>query len=529
MLTNIGSFVQKNSNWKNLFILLAIAIIIAVITTLFVRKQRLPIAIPVNARAGDLNFESCDYKTKIATYKADCGTLVVPENRLNPTSRLLALPVKRIHAESASPLEPIFYLGGGPGMSNMKFNPPGDLLKNHDVVMVGYRGVDGSSVLDCPEYSRATLGDGSSVLSDDSLTIMTDAIRVCRERMEASGVDLSGYTIQQVVEDLEAARVPLGYERINLLSESYGTRVAQIYSALHPESLKRSAMIGVNPPGHFVWEPAMVDTQIEYYGQLWAKDEAARVRSADLAVTMRNVSHHMPRRWLVFPIDSGKVNTMAFMMLFQRSTSAMVFDSFVAAEHGDASGLALMSMAYDLIVPKSFIWGDFFAKGGSVDLDVNTDYTAKLRAPDSIIGSPVALMIWSSLSREWSKNTLPPELREVRPTDVETLLVNGSVDFSTPAEYATKELLPSLTHGKQVILSEMGHVGDLWGVQPEATLRLLTSFYDTGEADDSLYIYEPMNFKVSFGFPAIAKILLGTSVLLVIGLALSVIRIVRRA
>ena len=121
MLTSIGSFIQKNSNWKNLFILLVIVIIIAVITTLFVRKQRLPIAIPVNARAGDLNFEPCDYKTKIATYKADCGTLIVPENRLNPTSRLIALPVKRVHAESDSPLDPIFYLGGGPGMSNMKF------------------------------------------------------------------------------------------------------------------------------------------------------------------------------------------------------------------------------------------------------------------------------------------------------------------------------------------------------------------------------------------------------------------------
>ena len=240
-------------------------------------------------------------------------------------------------------------------MSNMGFQPPDELLAIHDVVLVGYRGVDGSSVLNCPEFSTATLGDGREVFSAESLAIMTKAVKDCSARMTASGVDLSGYTIQQVVEDLEAARAALGYKKINLLSESYGTRVAQVQAALHPESLNRSVMIGVNPPGRFVWEPAMVDAQIEYYSQLWAQDETARVRTANLAETLRNVSRDMPKRWLLFPIDSGKVNTLAFMMFFSRNTAAIVFDAFVAAEHGDASGLALMSMAYDFMVPNSFV------------------------------------------------------------------------------------------------------------------------------------------------------------------------------
>lgn len=317
---------------------------------------------------------------------------------------------------------------------------------------------------------------------------------------------------------VEAARVALGYERVNLLSESYGTRVAQIYAALHPESVFRSAMIGVNPPGRFVWEPQRVDSQIEQYARLWSRDEAARKRSSNLAETMKRVSHNMPRRWLFFPIDAGKVNAMAFVLFFNRNTSAIVFDAYVAADHGDPSGLALMSMAYDFFVPKSFVWGDFFAKGASADLDLTRDYTADLRDADSIIGSPISLMIWAPLSKAWRHETLPQELREVRPSDVETLLVSGSVDFSTPVEYARDELLPSLKNGRQVIISEAGHVGDVWGVQPEATTRLLTSFYDTGVADDSLYQYAPMDFNVKLGFPLLAKILLGTGAMLVMGL-----------
>ena len=37
----------------------------------------------------------------------------------------------------------------------MTFPQAGRLTAQHDVVMVGYRGVDGSSVLNCPEVTAA--------------------------------------------------------------------------------------------------------------------------------------------------------------------------------------------------------------------------------------------------------------------------------------------------------------------------------------------------------------------------------------
>lgn len=149
-------------------------------TDLAFRPKRKMTVLP-NARAGDLTLEPYDYKTKTRTYRAECGTLIVPESRLSPRPRLIGLPVKRIHTESDSPRKPIVYFGGGPGMSNMRFDPPDELLANPDVLLVGYRGVDGSSVLDCPEYSKATLGDGRNVSRDESLAMMTDAVRACRE------------------------------------------------------------------------------------------------------------------------------------------------------------------------------------------------------------------------------------------------------------------------------------------------------------------------------------------------------------
>ena len=123
---------------------------------------------------------------------------------------------------------------------------------------------------------------------------------------------------------------------------------------------------------------------------------------------------------------------------------------------------------------------------------------------------------------------LPDEYRQVHPSDVQTLLISGTVDFSTPAQFATNELLPSLRNGKQVILAERGHVNDFWGFQPQAAERLLTSFYDTGAADDSRYTYLPMDFKPAMRFPTLAKVMLAVSFLLVAGLVWAIWSIARR-
>ena len=113
------------------------------------------VSVPQGAHAGQLTMHPCTYATEKGAMRADCGTLVVPENRADPRSRLIALPVTRILARSSHPLAPIFHLNGGPGITNMTFPQANRLAAQHDVVMVGYRGVDGSSVLNCPEVTAA--------------------------------------------------------------------------------------------------------------------------------------------------------------------------------------------------------------------------------------------------------------------------------------------------------------------------------------------------------------------------------------
>ena len=124
---------------------------------------------------------------------------------------------------------------------------------------------------------------------------------------------------------------------------------------------------------------------------------------------------------------------------------------------------------------------------------------------------------------------MPDEFHTVQPSTVETLLVSGSIDYSTPAQAAAEELLPSLNKGEYVILSEYGHFNDIWSFQPEATRHLLAAFFDSGEVDDSLFTYQPMDFDVGLmSFSFIAEALLITAILVALRLAALARFILRR-
>jgi pimeloyl-ACP methyl ester carboxylesterase len=441
--------------------------------------------------------------------------MLVPEAEPDAAGRTIVLPIVRIRTQSKSPGHPIFFLGGGPGQSNIGFRPPPELLLRHDFVMVGYRGVDGSIVLDCPEVSRALRGTGRDLLAEQSLDRVGDAFASCAARLSATGIDLSRYTMLDVVRDMESARSALGYQRVNLLSASYGTRVAQIYALQHPTRLHRSVMVAANPPGRFVWEPAMADRQLAQYAQLCASDPYCASRTQDLSESIRSVAAAMPRRWLFLPIDPGKVRVTSFALLFNRDTVALVLDAFLAAEQGDPSGLALLSLAYDFVLPRMFVWGDMAAKAVSADFDPGRDYLVEMDPPESTLGAPLSKLLWSTSTR-WPTTPLGEQYRQARSSDVETLVISGNLDFSTPAEYATEQLLPTLSRGRQLVLTDLGHVPDLLGRQRPATRQLLSTFYASGLVDDSGIVHIPMDFRVRIGLPTIARMGLAAISLLVV-------------
>ena len=84
-------------------------------------------------------------------------------------------------------------------------------------------------------------------------------------------------------------------------------------------------------------------------------------------------------------------------------------------------------------------------------------------------------------------------------------MIGGALDVATPPQVATDELLPSLANGHQVVLAGLGHTTDFWSHQPEAANRLVNTFLDRGEVDDSLYRPASVDFSPAVTHTVLAK------------------------
>jgi pimeloyl-ACP methyl ester carboxylesterase len=459
-----------------------------------------------------LILKPCSYATEKGSYAADCGTLVVPENRANPRSRLIALPVIRIHARTAHPGAPVFRLEGGPGKTNMQFPDASRFAGKRDVVLVGYRGVDGSVRLDCPEVGSA-LAHSADFLGQPSLRAYGSAMRACAARLTRQGVDLAGYTMNQQADDIEAARTALGYHRIALLSESAGTRLALIYAWRYPASVYRSVMIGVNPPGNFLWYPKTTDQQIARYAALCAQDTSCRQRTSNLAALIQRTATHLPSHWGPLPIKNGNVDVATFFGLMESQPQAGPFsapttvDMWLSAAHGDPSGMWLASLVPGLMFPNAFVWGEYAAVGRA-DFQASRGYFSPGGHQHGWnLGRAATSFFWGGgrLADAFPAAPGQDAYSRVRASEVQTLLVSGTLDFATPPQTTAKELLPYLPNGHQVMLAGIGHTATFWNYQPQAGTRLINTYLDTGRIDTSLYTPAKVNFTPGTTFTALAK------------------------
>ena len=185
--------------------------------------------------------------TGLASVRADCGVLSVPENRAEPQGKTLDLRIAVVPAASREPAgEPLFVLAGGPGQAATEFYAAyapafGRVQRTRDIVLVDQRGTGGSNPLRCPAPDES-----------DLLAVETFDPEQLRTRAAECLAQLAGdprfYTTSVAVDDLDAVREALGYERIDLYGVSYGTRVAQHYLRRYPAHVRAMVLDGSVPP-----------------------------------------------------------------------------------------------------------------------------------------------------------------------------------------------------------------------------------------------------------------------------------------
>jgi pimeloyl-ACP methyl ester carboxylesterase len=432
------------------------------------------------------------------------GELTVPEDRSKSSSRVLTIPVEIIKAANANASEPIFWLDGGPGATNILSvekvvsASPSKLLANHDFVCIGYRGVDGSTVLKSKKISKAFKGVNHKMLSDQSLNNVETKIKEYCTNLKTEGVDINQYTILNVIDDIDHARKALGYTSINLLSTSYGTRVALLYSYRFPSVIKRTIMIGACPPGYFLTRQEQAENTIRYYDSLYKiKSEVEHPGSIRDAMQKAFVS--LPKRWATFRLDPDKIKAGTTGMLYARGSAVWAFNAyFKAANEGDYSELYMLQKIYEM--NSKNVIGDVYAKTVSADMDIESTNTSReqFRNSSTLLGNNIAA-VYGSTANAWSIKPIPEEYKRCRMSDSEVLVISGDLDFRTPVDITNRELMPFLKNGRHVVLKNMSHSDILLNVM--MSQDFLYQYFDLGNVDESLIKSVP-----SVDFASVSKL-----------------------
>ncbi len=180
--------------------------------------------------------------------KYEFGYLRVPENRSNPDSKLIELPVYIFKSRSSNPKkDPIIYLVGGPGSSIMNAVPYMNYyryLDDRDFILFEQRGTEYAKPnLACPDLAKAfNQAELLRLMHKENIDIVENAVGKCRQKLIKKEIDLNGYNSLETAADIQALRKHLGIEEYNLLTVSYGTKIAQIIMRDYPEGLRSVVM-----------------------------------------------------------------------------------------------------------------------------------------------------------------------------------------------------------------------------------------------------------------------------------------------
>ena len=442
-----------------------------------------------------------DFLIDSQRFEALQGFVDVPEDYSDRNSRRIQLPVLVIKTPNKNPKEPVFWLDGGPGGSNIISREKIDLrsaanaLKNHDFVCVGYRGVDGSIKLEAPKITKAFKGLDHKMLSEESIRNIKETIKDYKADLKEKNIDINQYHILNVIEDMETVRKQLRYQKINLLSVSYGTRVALLYSYRYPEIVHRSLMIGATPPGYFLARPEQAEAVIDKYDQLYRENINS---SYSIKETMKKALTNMPKRWSVFRLDADKIKAGTVNALYNVDFAVSVLDAYKqAAEEGDYSGLFMLQKLSDVSHPK--VMGDVYAKTVTADWDNNQDYEWEMRNSRGLLGGNVSLL-YAATAKEWDMIPIPSAYQKCRQSNTETLIISGDLDHRTPPEIVDKELMPFLTNGRHIVLKNCSHIDILSVVMKNETF--IEQYFEMGEiVETSLVVPEKVDFtpKIKIG------------------------------
>jgi pimeloyl-ACP methyl ester carboxylesterase len=457
-------------------------------------------ATPAQSPTPTLALEDCSLAGNL---KAQCGTLAVPEDYAQPQGRTLSLNIAVIPAVSRSPQpDPLFLVAGGPGQAAIEAYPQvffafEAINQDRDIVLVDQRGTGESNPLRCFQPDDERVLDEAAVIAE---------LKQCPARLEG---DLRRYTTEIAMQDLDAVRAALGYERINIYGASYGTRAALTYLRLYPERVRSLVLDSVVSADFTIYLSASQDGQ-RALDLLFARCEAEADCAAafpdlraEFAQVLQRLEAESPAITLPNPVTGKPLS----LTLTRRVFVSTIFNSLYSPEFVSILPLGihtafekndfgpLLTQAASL--EAGLYDGMFYSVVCAEDAPFITQANAEAMASETFGDQTLALR---EVCAAWPQGAISAAMRQPVTSDVSVLLLSGQADPITPPQYAD-EVAKTLPNSLHLIAPGMGHGILIRGCVDRIATDFIASGSVAGLNSECVQTIEPPPFFVSYTGP----------------------------
>lgn len=400
---------------------------------------------------------------------ARCGTYEVFENRAAKKGRKISLRVVVLPALGPERLpDAVVYFSGGPGESSVQdgvfmSKPLAPLRQRRDFLLVDSRGTGGSASLNCPEMQGIQGVQGFL----DSF-VPADKVRACRERLRKTA-DLSQYTTDNAVDDVDEVRAALGYPQVNVMGGSYGTRSVLVYLRRHPDRVRTAILDGVVPthdrsPLFFArsTQKALDGLVAECAGDADCARAFPHLKD-EIAAVLAQAEREPARVQLMDPkaakpyevrlARSGVAQTLRYMLYDPSSAAELPLRVHLAAQ-GNWKPLAETASSYAQSL--SLIGnGYFFGVTCSEDVAFIRDEEIPAAVAGTFLGD-FRIRKQREACAGWPAAKIPESFLAPVVSDVPALVIAGERDPATPPTDG-EEAARTLRHSKFVLIPDAGH------------------------------------------------------------------------
>jgi pimeloyl-ACP methyl ester carboxylesterase len=447
---------------------------------------------------------------------ARCGTYEVFENRAAGKGRRISLRVLVLPALGPDRRpDAVVYFAGGPGESAVEdagflSQELAPLRRHRDFLLVDARGTGGSASLDCSELHNV-----QGFLDD---FVPADKVRACSERLRKTA-DLSQYTTDNAVDDVDEVRAALGYPQVNIMGGSYGTRSVLVYLRRHPDRARTAILDAVVPthdraPLFFArsTQKALDGLVAECAGDASCartfphlQDEIAAVLAAAgrQPVRVRLTEAKTGKPYEVRLSRNGVAQTLRYMLYDPAAAAELPLWVHLAAR-GDWKPLAETGISSARGM-SSLGNGYFFGVTCSEDVPFIREQEIPAAVAGTFLGD-FRIRRQQAACAGWPAAKIPESFLAPVVSDVPSLVIAGERDPATPPSDG-KEAARTLRHSKYVLIPDAGHsLGGFKG--QECITALQTKTVEDGSVDrlDTSCVakMERPAFVLSLGDPEVA-------------------------